>query len=79
MQIVAIVAMRALFSRLAAHDAELPAHDGCTIRELKTWAQRLTQARYVTAPNDSMDRDDAIHENKNNMITKLLNQLTISP
>jgi hypothetical protein len=57
MQIVAIVAMRALFSRLAAHDAELPAHNARTIRELKTWAQRLPQARYATAPNDSVDRD----------------------
>jgi hypothetical protein len=36
MQIVAIVAMRALVSRLAAHDAKLPTHDACTVRELKT-------------------------------------------
>jgi hypothetical protein len=57
MQIVAIVAMRALVSRLAAHDAELSAHDSCTIRELKTREQRLPQARYASSPNDSVDRD----------------------
>jgi hypothetical protein len=38
MQIVAIVAMGARFSRLATHDAVLPAHDTCTIHELKTRA-----------------------------------------
>jgi hypothetical protein len=41
MQIVAIMAMRARFSCLAAHDAKLPAHD----------------ARHATAPNDSVERD----------------------
>jgi hypothetical protein len=46
-----------LVLRLAAHDAELPVHDAHTVRELKTRTQRLPQARYVTAPNDSMDRD----------------------
>jgi hypothetical protein len=57
MQIVAIMAMRARFSCLAAHDAELPAHDARTIRERKTPAQRLPQARHATAPNDSVERD----------------------
>jgi hypothetical protein len=57
MQIVAIVAMHALVSRLAAHDAGLPEHDTRTVRELKTRVQRLPQAHYVSSPNDSMDRD----------------------
>jgi hypothetical protein len=46
MQIMAIVAMRALFSRLASHDAELPTHDARTIRD-----------EDATAPNDLVDRD----------------------
>jgi excinuclease UvrABC nuclease subunit len=57
MQIVAIMAMHALVSRLATHDAGLPEHDACTVRELKTRAQRLPQARYASSPNDTMDRD----------------------
>jgi hypothetical protein len=57
MQIVAIVAMHALVCRLFAHDAGLPEHDARTVRELKTQAQRLPQARYASSPNDSMDRD----------------------